>query len=212
MNYQLPYKIGRKILNCKPALPHNYSFKQAHFWITYPTGVPGGLVTSSSCKQQGKQHSEHLKGRFKCITSWLLLSKILISKDLAGPQHCRLQQSLSINNKILIMSQKTEAAIRAATLLKKRLWHRCFPVNFAKLLKTPFLQNTSGQLLLKKENPSKQLLEVWRMFKVINKDTRTTLLTTFKCLYCYLWTYFTRFSSLSIDSEQVNVCWDWIRP
>ena len=28
--------------------------------------------------------------------------------------------------------------------LKKRIWHRCFPVNFAKFLRTPFLQNTSG--------------------------------------------------------------------
>ena len=35
-----------------------------------------------------------------------------------------------------------------ATLLKKRLWHRCFPVSFAKFLRTPFLQNTSGRLLL----------------------------------------------------------------
>ena len=35
-----------------------------------------------------------------------------------------------------------------ATLLKKRLWHKCFPVNFVKLLRTPFLQNTSGRLLL----------------------------------------------------------------
>ena len=35
-----------------------------------------------------------------------------------------------------------------ATLLKKRLWHRCFPVNFAKFLRTPFLQTTSGRLLL----------------------------------------------------------------
>ena len=35
-----------------------------------------------------------------------------------------------------------------ATLLKKKFWHRCFPVNFAKLLRTPFLQNTSGRLLL----------------------------------------------------------------
>ena len=26
-----------------------------------------------------------------------------------------------------------------ATLLKKRLWHRCFPVNFAKFLRTHFL-------------------------------------------------------------------------
>ena len=36
-----------------------------------------------------------------------------------------------------------------ATLLKKRLRHRCFPVNFAKFLRTPFSQNTSGRLLLK---------------------------------------------------------------
>ena len=28
---------------------------------------------------------------------------------------------------------------RPATLLKKRLWHRCFPVNFAKFLRTPFI-------------------------------------------------------------------------
>ena len=35
-----------------------------------------------------------------------------------------------------------------AILLKKRFWHRYFPVNFPKFLKTPFLQNTSGRLLL----------------------------------------------------------------
>ena len=35
-----------------------------------------------------------------------------------------------------------------ATLLKKRLLHRCFSVNFAKFLRTPFLLNTSrGQFL-----------------------------------------------------------------
>ena len=28
---------------------------------------------------------------------------------------------------------------KSATLLKKRLWQRCFPVNFAKFLRTPFL-------------------------------------------------------------------------
>ena len=32
--------------------------------------------------------------------------------------------------------------LRLATLSKKRLWHRCFPVNFTKFLRTPFLQNT----------------------------------------------------------------------
>ena len=38
--------------------------------------------------------------------------------------------------------------LRPATLLKKRLWHRHFPVNFMKFPRTPFLQNTSRQLLL----------------------------------------------------------------
>ena len=39
------------------------------------------------------------------------------------------------------------AGLRPANLLKKRLWHRCFPVNFVKFLLTPILQNTSGRLL-----------------------------------------------------------------
>ena len=37
---------------------------------------------------------------------------------------------------------------RPATLLEKALWHRCFPVNFAKFLSAPFLQKTSERLLL----------------------------------------------------------------
>ena len=41
-----------------------------------------------------------------------------------------------------------KVAGRPATLLKKRLWHRFFPVNLAKFLRTLFLQNTPGWLLL----------------------------------------------------------------
>ena len=40
------------------------------------------------------------------------------------------------------------AGHRPVTLLKRRLWYRCFPVNFVKFLRTSFLQNTSGRLLL----------------------------------------------------------------
>ena len=36
------------------------------------------------------------------------------------------------------------SCLRPATLLKKSLWHMCFPVNFKKFLRTSFLQNTSG--------------------------------------------------------------------
>ena len=30
------------------------------------------------------------------------------------------------------------------TLLKKRPWHRCFPINFARFLRAPFSFNTCG--------------------------------------------------------------------
>ena len=40
------------------------------------------------------------------------------------------------------------AGLRPTTLLRKRFWHRCFPVNFAKFLRAPFLQNSPGQMLL----------------------------------------------------------------
>ena len=37
---------------------------------------------------------------------------------------------------------------RPATLLKKRLWGRCFPVNFVKFLRTPFCTEHLWWLLL----------------------------------------------------------------
>ena len=44
------------------------------------------------------------------------------------------------------------AFVRPATLLKKRLWHRCFPVNFRKYLRTLLLYNTSGGCFCNVEN------------------------------------------------------------
>ena len=41
------------------------------------------------------------------------------------------------------------ASLRPATLLKKRLWRRCFPVNFVKFLRTPFHIEHLWWLLLK---------------------------------------------------------------
>ena len=64
--------------------------------------------------------------------------------------------------KILQNSQENSCARvsgHPATLLKKRLWHRCFPVNFAKIIKTSTLKNISERLLL---------------FIVGNKDIKTT--------------------------------------
>ena len=47
-----------------------------------------------------------------------------------------------------LRKKEFKRSLRPATLSKKRLWRRCFPVNFVKFLKTTFLQNTSGGLLL----------------------------------------------------------------
>ena len=37
----------------------------------------------------------------------------------------------------------------ACNFIKKGVWHGCFPMNFAKVLRTPFSQNLSGRLLLR---------------------------------------------------------------
>ena len=57
--------------------------------------------------------------------------------EFAGKHLC---QSLFLNKVV---------GLRPATLFIKGLWHRCFPVNFAKLLRTPFSQSTSGVLVLR---------------------------------------------------------------
>ena len=47
---------------------------------------------------------------------------------------------------------------------------------------------------------------MWNLFKVNNKDSRTTSLTSFYCLYC--WTDFIHCSGVSgVDFKQVNTGW-----
>ena len=56
----------------------------------------------------------------------------------------------SLKKLFLKISQNSQenTCARASFLIKVFL-HRCFPVNFANFLRTPFLQNTSGRLLRK---------------------------------------------------------------
>ena len=57
----------------------------------------------------------------------------------------------SMKKGVLKISQNSQEntcpGLRPATLLTKKIWHKCFLVNFEKCLRTPFLQNTSGRLL-----------------------------------------------------------------
>ena len=47
------------------------------------------------------------------------------------------------------------ADLRHATLLKKSLQYRCFPLNFAKFLRTYFLQNITGRWHLNYRNSAR---------------------------------------------------------
>ena len=65
------------------------------------------------------------------------------------PAHTVNKWLITVENKSGLLLALQERP-RASNLyfIEKKLWHRCFPVNFTKFLRTPFLQNTSGQLLL----------------------------------------------------------------
>ena len=80
--------------------------------------------------------------------------------SLVGAQACpqtpkAVAQTCSVKKVFLQISQNSQEKTCArvsfliklqapATLLKKRLWYWCFPVDFAKFLRTPFLQNIPG--------------------------------------------------------------------
>ena len=54
----------------------------------------------------------------------------------------------SQENNCVRVSFLIELQAGPATLLKKRHWHRCFPVNFAKFLRTPLFIKQLWSLLL----------------------------------------------------------------
>ena len=60
------------------------------------------------------------------------------------------------------------AGLGPVTLFKKRLWHRCFSVNFAKFLRITFLQNTSGRLLLNFAETFRRIISVMRFMEYVS--------------------------------------------
>ena len=62
-------------------------------------------------------------------------------------QRCSMKKS-GLRSFTKVTEKHLPQSLGSATSLNKRRWHRCFTVNFAKFLRTPFLQNTSGRLLL----------------------------------------------------------------
>ena len=84
-----------------------------------------------------------------------------------NPEHCRatgmssfLKESHMLKKSVFIYTEAVSGGVLEnfakftvkhlfrVFSLKKGLWHRCFPMNFAKFSRAYFLQNTSGRLLL----------------------------------------------------------------
>ena len=86
-----------------------------------------------------------------------------------------------------------------ATLLKKGLWHCCFLVNFAKFLGIPFLQNTSGWVLLQTH------MTLCSTYLLNDKNYNACFLTI--CFYklCLVrLIYFCRFSDFKLQRTKVQ--------
>ena len=80
---------------------------------------------------------------------------------------------------------------RPATLLKKKLWHRCFPLNFAKFLRTPLSIEHLRWLLLTKQMISKPD-DFCSIFKILflyikNYSVLKLLAGLGKCDFVVIW-------------------------
>ena len=110
------------------------------------------LLNLGLTKKKTQRRSKYLVSLKKYVQQKSIINRNLTCKS--SNQRCSLGKGVLRNfpkftRKHLCLSPflNTFTGLRPAALFKKRLWHRCFPVNFVKFLRTPFLQNTSGQLL-----------------------------------------------------------------
>ena len=61
---------------------------------------------------------------------------------------------------------------KACNFIKKRFWHWCFPMNFAKFLTRYSLKNTSGAAASAKSIVSRYSLVFYAMKLIKNKDNK----------------------------------------
>ena len=76
---------------------------------------------------------------------------------------------------------KEVAGFRPVTLLKKRLWRRCFPVNFANFVGALFLQNATGRLPLQSLSLEISLMHVLDEMKSLGKKSTAWCLLSRVC-------------------------------
>ena len=122
------------------------------------------LTSPASCNSPRKctpvKYKKRQKAGFPIVTLTNFLNRICTELHLGHCQTATMQlfseagaRSSSVKKVLLEISQKSQentcvkvsflitlqdSGLGPATLLEKRLWHRCFNVNFVKFLRTPF--------------------------------------------------------------------------
>ena len=125
---------------------------------------------------------KNVKSNWEFCSTFISLIKIVEHKKHRFPfilfSEAATRGGVLLKKVFLVIWQNSRKTPEACNFIKKRLWHRCFPVNFATFLRSPFLQNTSGRLLLfyliirHQQNRSK-ILNVYFQTKI--KDWRMEL-------------------------------------
>ena len=128
----------------------------------------------------------------------------------------KISQSSQENICVKVSFLDNVADLRPATLLKQRLQHRCFAMNFAKILRARFLQNISGQLFLTihlcrdgtcKCNPSHRLFKDFYESKFFRSSYQM-------CSVKKVLKNFAKFTANQLHqrfSLQLYLKWDWHR-
>ena len=78
----------------------------------------------------------HLLNHLKWLS--LLLEEVVVQRCSVKKVFLEISQNSQENTCARVFFNEV-APLRPVTLLKKRFWHRCFPVNFVKFLRTRFL-------------------------------------------------------------------------
>ena len=114
--------------------------------------------------------------RMTSFFTWLIHEKLPFIVQSCPEVFCKkgvIRNFVKLIGKHLSQSLFFNKIAGLATLSKKRLWYRCFPVNFVKFLSTPFLQNTSGGCFCVVRGESKSL-------ESFGVDDKANILTVFK--------------------------------
>ena len=143
-----------------------------YFWFPFPTKTVDRLIPKKNKDEQ--YHVEKKKKGISSNVSYNIVLKtwkswFLFSKDANLTEKFKIIRSnhLEVFCKRAVLKNLTKStgkhlcqSLKPTTLLRNRLWHSCFPMNFAKFLRTSFFIEHLHQLLLNHTSPYNQFSKI----------------------------------------------------